>query len=141
MFDNSPDSVSVSYTLSDYTKGSFEFMWGSDNSLKYSYITLSEGQLSTVEIAIVDGSFRYFDGIWRDTGVSVTNGNLYNHKIVFDCVDDTYDWYINGFLEVSDANFNSSSSLIDSFIVKTSNLHSDYSFYFDSITFYAYSQL
>ncbi|KKK48770.1 hypothetical protein LCGC14_3141790, partial [marine sediment metagenome] len=138
LFDNNSNTVTMSYFLNNYTKGTSEFLWGTDNSSSYSYITFLEDQSSAIELAIIDGSFHYLEGSWQDIGVNALNNQIYSHKIVFDSISDTFDWYIEDTLRVSDGNFKSDSSHINILTIKTSSSHSNYSVYFDSIKFNAY---
>ena len=113
LYDNSDDLISLDLPLSNLTSGSIEFMWGTDNNSKYSYVELEEDDTAKIELAIINGTFRYFEGFWRDTGIIAANNQLYNHKIIFDCFTDTFNWYIDGNLTVQKSGFKNLAQEID----------------------------
>ncbi|MHA2252946.1 MAG: hypothetical protein ACXAD7_21465, partial [Candidatus Kariarchaeaceae archaeon] len=138
LYDDNSEVINISYLVANYTKGNSEFLWGTTNNSKYSYITFLEGQVNIIKLAIIDGTFQYFEGSWQDTGKVAVNGQIFNHKIVFVCANESFDWYIDNNLIVSNGNFKTGATHLNVMTIETDAAHSDYSVYFDTVKFNSY---
>ncbi len=87
------------------TTGSIEWYWLSsssgNNNMAFHF---HEGLLGTHagRFLMQDDSFKDMDDIIVQSCVV---NQWYHHKIVFNTISDTYDWYIDGILRVDDGNF------------------------------------
>ena len=113
-------------------------MWVTDNNSKYSYVQLVEDDTTKIELAIIEGTFRYFEGSWQDTGINVTNNQLYQHKIIFDCFTDIFNWYIDGNLTVQDGGFKNYAQEIDNLVFSSHASDLEYSLYVGAIKYDVY---
>jgi len=90
---------------STHTTGSVEWWWLSpssgNNNMAFHF---HEGLLGTHagRVLMQDDSFKDMDSIIVQSYVA---NQWYHHKVVFNTISDTYDWYIDGILRVNDGNF------------------------------------
>jgi len=67
------------------------------------------------------------------TIILVNPDKWYHHKIVFNCSNNSFDWYIDGVLEADNAEFRYKRSVLSFFRLNTWYSHRDYSFYIDAV--------
>jgi hypothetical protein len=96
----------VKTTFSSQTSGIFEFWFAVDESSAFCGGIVSEDSGSDIAIYIMfkDGLIKYYDGSEHSLRAYTIN-TWYHIKLVFDCSPDTYDIYIDGVLEQSNADF------------------------------------
>jgi hypothetical protein len=130
-WDQSASGYSNIYNyFSPQTSGAVEWWWRQSGSGS-GHVSIADGPILRW---IYDGQLQYDDlgGISHNVK-SVNPNQWYHHKIVFDCDTDTFDWYIDGILEVNDAEFRYSRSNLDYFRFYTWHDHTGYSFYIDAV--------
>lgn len=121
------------------TEGIIEFWHQTNDTSKLMDIrTYNEAQnRAGPYLGISSGYYRYFDGtLWHDV-YTLNNDEWYHHKIEFNCITHTFNWYINGLLQDGgDTDFgNNDCDDIKQLWFTTSDPAGDYHEYFDAIGF------
>jgi hypothetical protein len=134
-----PDGASnnlISNYFSSQVSGTIEFYWAISDNSKSSYAmvrNVDRGIL--IYLAMDSGTFQYNNGTLQDTGVSVSSGVFYHHKIIFDTSVNLFDWYIESVLEVDNGEFYQTGTgyPLDELKLQGNFAQSGYYAYFDAI--------
>ena len=108
------DSVIAEQTFSGKSDGTIEWWWYTDNAgaLPRWFNIRSEGT-DIIRTYMHQGNFICYNGGSQNTVKSLSSNRWYHNKIVFDCNSDTYDWYIDGILEMNNGEFCNGASGVD----------------------------
>ncbi|KKL69350.1 hypothetical protein LCGC14_2115830, partial [marine sediment metagenome] len=106
------DFINIRDPFSDMTTGVVEFLWATNDKSKFSVVNLNQDNSTMVSLMIRYGEFQYFEGIWKSTGINVSDNQFYTHKILIDCVTDNFIWYIDEFA-VASGSFKSNADYIN----------------------------
>lgn len=76
--------------------GTREFWWGVSSNSRVYNMQFRDIGAANIHLRITGALFKYFNNASAQisTGVAVVNDTLYHHKIVWDCVTDTFNWTI-----------------------------------------------
>jgi len=120
VYDGNTDgnAEAVDHFISTQTSGTIEWWWcnamGGSGGMWYHF---HEGILGTIA-----GSLKMVNGEFRDMAGNnvqyITTNQWYHHKLIFNTASDTYDWYIDGVLQVNDGSFPTPVSNIGSTDIK-----------------------
>ena len=123
--------VEISQTFTDgaQTSGTIEFWWETTDRTKALYFQINDGATRGVYIAIRTSNFQYYDGAFHNSGAVPTNNVISHHRVEFDCATDTFDWYINGVLEVNGGAFENVRTDLDNILIRTVDGNTGYTGY------------
>ncbi len=127
-----PNQVRVSNYFNPQISGILEFWWMTNNVTKNSYFRLNQDNIIGVNLRISDGYFGYYDSSLHQIKI-IENNKWYHHQVIFNASKDKYDWYIDGILEVNDANFDNPINLPNRLLFESHTTMNDYCTYYDAI--------
>ncbi|MFX1408921.1 MAG: SBBP repeat-containing protein [Promethearchaeota archaeon] len=127
-----PNQIRVSNYFTPQVSGALEFWWMTNNATKNSYFRLNQNNTIGVNLRISNGYFGYYDSTLHQVK-SMENNIWYHHKIIFNASTDQYDWYIDGILEINDADFDSTIDLPNRLLFESHTTMNDYCTYYDAI--------
>ena len=113
------------------TSGTIEWWWRQSSGGVASHVIIGDGP--TLRWSIYN-QLQYDDlSGTSHTIILVNTSQWYHHKIVFNCSNNSFDWYIDGVLQADNAKFRYKRSALSFFRLNTWYSHRDYSFYIDAV--------
>lgn len=132
---NSYALISKDFT-SNQVSGTIEFWFKTDDNTKTSYpMQLMDGATVGINSLVYGQYFQYYDGSFHSTGISCQSNTWYHLKYVFNCSTHTFDWYINGILEISDGTFQNNIGIASSIRVFMDYASNSLTSYWDALGF------
>ncbi len=131
---NNSDYAEIYNSFSAQITGSIEW-WQYSTNVVNRFQILMDDVLSTtgITLRLVSDNYQSIDGNGDPIASVILIDNWYHHRIDFDCVSDTFDWYINDILELDDTPFLNNLNEISKITLLTYSLSTDYYTYFDGI--------
>lgn len=122
------------HSFTEQVTGSYDFWWGCNDITKHNQVQFRDITSIGTRLRIEASKYQYRDDadVWQDATATPTNNILDHHRIVWDCVTDTFDWYINGVLDQNDAEFDVPQDEINRFHIICSENHDDNIMYIDA---------
>ena len=116
------------------TKGTIELWFATSDYTQNTYVQLQESESNRLLIAFRNSQIQYSSGVgYIDTGITPLNNTWFHVKIIFDCITDTYDLFINGLEINTDINFIAVATYISNLRLNTLEVDLEYISYFDAI--------
>ncbi|KKM65296.1 hypothetical protein LCGC14_1492700, partial [marine sediment metagenome] len=116
--------------------GTIEFWAKASNVGRESFYKITnQAGADSIVIRFEGSTFRYYNGSTLIIDQKISANTWYHIVIVFNCVTDTFDLYLNGILVESDINFRYTATTLDSFYVCTKTNKNNYDVFLDAISY------
>ncbi|MHA1932842.1 MAG: Loki-CTERM sorting domain-containing protein [Promethearchaeota archaeon] len=124
----------INNSFSPRTSGVIEY-WHRASSTEYSSFRILNDSIFAFQVATSGGNWQYHNGTWQTFKVASIN-QWYHVKLDINCTTSSYDIYIDGVLEVDDAEFFTNIPDFNHIEIFTRGWGiSDYYFYIDAVSY------